>query len=39
MDGFKDVLFTHLADEVRDLGAESMYRSGFTLDELKRFPM
>lgn len=39
MDGFREVLFTHLEHEVRDLGAESMQKHGFTLAELKRFPM
>ncbi|KAK1927009.1 hypothetical protein DB88DRAFT_476362 [Papiliotrema laurentii] len=39
MDGFKDVLFRHLDEEVRDLGAESMKAAGWTLAELKRIPM
>lgn len=39
MDSFRDVLFTHLNQEVKDLGAESVYNAGFTLDELARFPM
>ncbi|BEJ12654.1 hypothetical protein CspHIS471_0211140 [Cutaneotrichosporon sp. HIS471] len=39
MDGFREVLFNHLEEEVRDLGAESVYAAGFTLDELARFPM
>lgn len=39
MDSFHDVLFNHLDLEVKDLGAESMQKHGFTLDELKRFPM
>lgn len=39
MDSFHDVLFNHLDEEVKDLGAESVQKAGFTLDELKRFPM
>ncbi|WVW85747.1 hypothetical protein I302_107785 [Kwoniella bestiolae CBS 10118] len=39
MDGFKEVLFTHLDEEVKDLGAESMKKAGWTLDELRRIPM
>jgi hypothetical protein len=39
MDTFHDVLFTHLDAEVRDLGADSVYRAGFTLNELESFPM
>lgn len=39
MDGFRDVLFSHLDAEVRDIGAESLQRHGFTLDELRQFPM
>ncbi|WVF72681.1 hypothetical protein IAT40_007499 [Kwoniella sp. CBS 6097] len=39
MDGFRDVLFSHLDEEVKDLGAESMKAAGWTLDELRRIPM
>lgn len=39
MDSFHDVLFNHLDTEVEDLGAESVQKAGFTLEELKRFPM
>lgn len=39
MDSFHDVLFNHLDQEVEDLGAHSVQKAGFTLDELKRFPM
>lgn len=39
MDAFHDVLFNHLDSEVEDLGAESVQKAGFTLEELKRFPM
>ncbi|WVQ68205.1 uncharacterized protein L199_006412 [Kwoniella botswanensis] len=39
MDGFKEVLFTHLDEEVKDLGAESMKKAGWTLDEIRRIPM
>lgn len=39
MDSFHDVLFNHLDEEVEDLGAASVQKAGFTLDELKRFPM
>ncbi|KAL1406705.1 hypothetical protein Q8F55_008411 [Vanrija albida] len=39
MDKFRDVLYAHLDDEVRDLSAESLQKAGFTLDELRRVPM
>lgn len=39
MDKFRDVLYAHLDDEVRDLGAEALQKAGFTLDELRRVPM
>ncbi|GMK59133.1 hypothetical protein CspeluHIS016_0701480 [Cutaneotrichosporon spelunceum] len=39
MDGFREVLFTHLEEEVTDLGAESIIAAGFTLEELARFPL
>ncbi|WVQ81972.1 hypothetical protein IAT38_004099 [Cryptococcus sp. DSM 104549] len=39
LDGFREVLFTHLDEEVKDLGAESMKAAGWTLEELKRIPM
>ncbi|WVR07421.1 hypothetical protein IAU60_004462 [Kwoniella sp. DSM 27419] len=39
MDGFREVLFTHLDEEVHDLGAESMKAAGWTLDEVRRIPM
>lgn len=39
MDSFREILFHHLKAEVEDLGAESVYVAGFTLDELARFPL
>jgi hypothetical protein len=39
MDGFREILFRHLDEEVHDLGAESMKAAGWTLAELKRIPM
>ncbi|KAK8854882.1 hypothetical protein IAR55_003621 [Kwoniella newhampshirensis] len=39
LDGFRDVLLTHLDEEVHDLGAESMKAAGWTLDEIRRVPM
>lgn len=39
LDSFRTVLFDHLRDEVHDLGAESVFSHGFTLNELRRFPM
>ncbi|WOO84258.1 uncharacterized protein LOC62_05G007778 [Vanrija pseudolonga] len=39
MDKFRDVLYAHLDDEVRDLGAEALQKAGFTLDELRRVPL
>ncbi|KLT39272.1 hypothetical protein CC85DRAFT_251433 [Cutaneotrichosporon oleaginosum] len=39
MDSFRGVLFHHLDEEVKDLGAESVIAAGFTLDELARFPL
>jgi len=39
MESFHDVLFNHLDEEVRDLGAESVRKAGFTLQELNRFPL
>ncbi len=39
MDSFRGVLFRHLETEVEDIGAESVYAAGFTLDELARFPL
>jgi len=38
MDSWRKVLFTHLDDEVKDLGWESMYEAGFTLEEIRAFP-
>lgn len=38
MDTFGTVLWTHLDDEVRQLGAENMRRY-WTIDEIKRIPM
>jgi len=38
MDGFGEVLWAHLADEVRALGANHM-REYWTVDEMKRMPM
>jgi hypothetical protein len=39
MDSLRKPLFDHLDEEVRDLGAGSMIRHGFTLQELDRVPM
>ncbi|GFZ49389.1 hypothetical protein JCM24511_07509 [Saitozyma sp. JCM 24511] len=39
LDGFREVLFTHLDEEVHDLGAESMKAAGWTLEELRKIPM
>lgn len=39
MDSWREVLFRHLDEEVHDLGAESMRKAGWTLDEVKRMPM
>ncbi|KIY73083.1 hypothetical protein CYLTODRAFT_387548 [Cylindrobasidium torrendii FP15055 ss-10] len=38
LDGFREVLFRHLDDEVKDLGAENM-KKYWTLDEVARIPM
>lgn len=38
MDAFGDVLWSHLDDEVRELGAENM-RKYWTQEEMKRMPM
>ena len=38
MDGFGTVLWTHLDDEVKQLGAENM-RKYWTLQEMRRMPM
>lgn len=38
MDGFGDVLWSHLDDEVRELGAENM-RKYWSLEEMKKLPM
>lgn len=38
MDGFGDVLWAHLDDEVKQLGAENM-RKYWTMEELRRMPM
>jgi hemerythrin-like domain-containing protein len=38
MDGFGDVLWKHLAQEVKELGAENM-RKYWTLEEMRRMPM
>lgn len=38
MDGFGSVLWTHLDQEVRELGAENM-RKYWTIDEIRRIPM
>jgi hypothetical protein len=37
MDGFGEVLWTHLDQEVRTLGAENM-RKYWTLDDMKKMP-
>ncbi|TXT12775.1 hypothetical protein VHUM_01176 [Vanrija humicola] len=39
MDTFREVLYAHLDDEIKDLSAESLQKAGFTLDELRRVPM
>ncbi|ORY35423.1 hypothetical protein BCR39DRAFT_509569 [Naematelia encephala] len=39
MDGFREVLFRHLDEEVHDLGAESMKAAGWTLKEIRAIPM
>ncbi|EIW67380.1 hypothetical protein TREMEDRAFT_33693 [Tremella mesenterica DSM 1558] len=36
MDSFKDVLFKHLDEEVKDLRGESMRAAGWTLEEFRR---
>ena len=38
MDGFGDVLWAHLDDEVKQLGAENM-RKYWTMEDLRRMPM
>lgn len=38
MDSFGEVLWTHLDEEVRTLGAENMRRY-WSLDEMRRMPM
>ena len=38
MDSFGDVLWTHLDDEVKQLGAENM-RKFWSIDEMRRMPM
>ena len=38
MDSFGDVLWTHLDDEVKELGAENM-RKYWTPEEMRRMPM
>jgi hypothetical protein len=38
MDGFGEVLWAHLDEEVRNLGAENM-RKFWTLEEMNRFQM
>jgi len=38
MDSFGDVLWCHLGDEVKQLGAENM-RKYWTTEELRRMPM
>lgn len=38
MDSFGDVLWSHLDDEVKELGAENM-RKYWTIEELRRMPM
>lgn len=39
MSEFEKTLFGHMDSEVESLGAESMRRSGWTLEELRRLPM
>lgn len=38
MDSFGDVLWSHLDDEVKELGAENM-RKYWTIEELRQMPM
>lgn len=38
MDAFGDVLWAHLSDEVKELGAENMRRY-WSLEEMRRMPM
>lgn len=38
MDGFGDVLFSHLDDEVKEIGAENM-RKYWTKEEMTKMPM
>lgn len=39
MKDFEKVLFEHMDEEVASLGAESMQRAGWTVQELKEMPM
>jgi len=39
MDGFKEVLFRHLDEEVQDLQADSMKAAGWSLQEIRQLPM
>lgn len=39
MAAFEKVLFEHMDEEVASLGAESMRKAGWTLQELKQIPM
>jgi len=39
LDSFREVLFRHLDEEVRDIGADSMKKAGWTLEELRQIPM
>lgn len=38
MDGFEKVLFDHLDQEVEDIGADSLKKAGFKIEELDDFP-
>ncbi len=38
MDGFGGVLWVHLEEEVRELGAERMREVGWTVEEMRRMP-
>ncbi len=39
MDGFGEVLWTHLEEEVRELGPQKMFLAGWTPDDMMRMPM
>lgn len=39
MDSWREVLFSHLAEEIEDLSGESMRKAGWTLNEVRAMPM